>query len=80
MVYWETTRDLKNNKKDKKCKSWKELKADMIDYIKKCQSCQIEKSSNHIMKQYMVIKTTAQAPFQKSVHGYSETDYHVLQE
>lgn len=45
--------------------SWKRLKADVIDFIKKYQSCQVNKASNHTVKQPMVITTIARAPFEK---------------
>lgn len=45
--------------------SWKGLKTDVVDYIKKCRSCQVNKASNHTVKQPMVITTTARAPFEK---------------
>jgi O-acetyl-ADP-ribose deacetylase (regulator of RNase III) len=45
--------------------SWKGMKADVIDFIKKCSSCQVHKASNHTVKQPMVITTTAKTPFEK---------------
>ncbi|KAL4088948.1 hypothetical protein QTP88_024026 [Uroleucon formosanum] len=45
--------------------SWKGLKAGVIDFIKKCQSFQVNKASNHTVKQPMVITTTARTPFEK---------------
>lgn len=52
-------------KRIKKQHSWKGLKTDVVDYIKKSRSCQVNKASNHTVKQPMVITTTARAPFEK---------------
>ncbi|KAL4136407.1 hypothetical protein QTP88_007955 [Uroleucon formosanum] len=45
--------------------SWKGLKNDVIEYVKKCTSCQMNKSSNHSIQQPMVVTTTASKPFEK---------------
>ncbi|KAL4136459.1 hypothetical protein QTP88_008007 [Uroleucon formosanum] len=45
--------------------SWKGLKNDVIEYVKKCTSCQMNKSSNHSIQQLMVVTTTASKPFEK---------------
>jgi len=37
----------------------------VADYVKKCQSCQQNKTSNKHIKQPMVITSTADKPFQK---------------
>jgi hypothetical protein len=45
--------------------TWKGLKKDVIEFIKKCISCQINKSSNHKTQQLMVVTSTANKPFEK---------------
>ena len=45
--------------------TWKGIMSDVVEYIKSCTSCQINKSSNHNVKQPMVVTTTATKPFEK---------------
>lgn len=52
-------------KRIKQHHTWKNLKADVIEFISKCKSCQINKSSNHTVKQPMVITTTARTAMEK---------------
>lgn len=52
-------------KRIKQHHTWKNLKSDVKEYIKLCNSCQINKSSNHKIQQPMVISTTAMRTFEK---------------
>lgn len=52
-------------KRIKQHHQWKGLKKDVKEYIKSCQSCQRNKSSNKTTRQPMVISTTASKPFEK---------------
>ncbi|VVC26736.1 Integrase, catalytic core,Macro domain,Retropepsins,Zinc finger, CCHC-type,Ribonuclease H- [Cinara cedri] len=45
--------------------TWKGLKKNVIEFIKKCTSCQMNKSSNHTTQQPMVVTSTANKPFEK---------------
>jgi hypothetical protein len=52
-------------KKIKQHHNWKNLKKDVIEYIKACESCKINKSDNRTVKQPMIITSTANKPFEK---------------
>lgn len=52
-------------KRIKQRHTWKNLKSDVKEYIKLCNSCQINKSSNHNIQQPMVVSTTAMRTFEK---------------
>jgi len=45
--------------------TWKGLNKDVIEFIKKCSSCQFNKSSNYTTQQPMVVTSTAAKPFEK---------------
>jgi len=44
---------------------WEGLSQDVIDFISKCSSCQMNKTSSHNTKQPIVISTTASEPFER---------------
>lgn len=52
-------------KRIKQHHTWKNLKKNVKEYIKTCESCQRNKSSNYSVQQPMVVTSTAMRPFEK---------------
>ncbi|KAL4154336.1 hypothetical protein QTP88_000215 [Uroleucon formosanum] len=50
---------------------WEGLSQDVAEFISKCSSCQMNKTSSRNTKQPMVISTTASEPFLKSIYRCS---------
>ncbi len=44
---------------------WRSMKNDVLDYVKSCKSCQLNKIDRHPSKQPMIITTTSSRPFQR---------------
>ncbi|KAL4100697.1 hypothetical protein QTP88_020731 [Uroleucon formosanum] len=58
---------------------WQGMRAQIRKYIKKCPVCQINKTPNQIIKEPMVITTTASKPFEKvfvDIVGPLNKSYH----
>uniref|UniRef100_A0A2S2NY96 RNA-directed DNA polymerase n=1 Tax=Schizaphis graminum TaxID=13262 RepID=A0A2S2NY96_SCHGA len=53
-------------KRIKQHHNWKGIKRDVLDYIKTCESCKVNKSGNRTVQQPTVITSTASRTFEKN--------------
>lgn len=55
----------KTMKKLKSQRTWRGMKRDVKNYIKNCASCQMNKNTNHKLRQSMIITSTSTILFKK---------------